>query len=257
MLTDWSVQATVSWILSDSFGSENVSIIAEEDVQTLLQPASVHLLEMVVSTVNRTLANAPKFGLNGPGQALNAPQVLEVISRCNSTGGPVGKHWVLDPVDGTLGFVRGDQYAVALALIENGQVVIGVLGCPNYPNKKDSLHSSNKPDGYTSWPPDSSEKGCVLYAKRGSGEAWMHPLIHDDEKLDWSNIAKLIRVSSIDDPALATFCEPVEEANSDHSFTARLASNVGLRCASPFLIMFGPSSWELIVSLNASKRYEA
>ena len=39
----------------------------------------------------------------------------------------------MDPVDGTKGFIRGDQYAIALALIEDGQVVVGVLGCPNLP----------------------------------------------------------------------------------------------------------------------------
>ncbi|NJL30833.1 MAG: hypothetical protein HC898_03925 [Phycisphaerales bacterium] len=28
------------------------------------------------------------------------------------------------------GFLRGDQYAIALALVENGQVVVGALACP-------------------------------------------------------------------------------------------------------------------------------
>ncbi len=39
--------------------------------------------------------------------------------------------WTLDPIDGTKGFLRGHQYSVCLAYIEHGQVVIGVLGCPN------------------------------------------------------------------------------------------------------------------------------
>jgi 3'(2'), 5'-bisphosphate nucleotidase len=39
--------------------------------------------------------------------------------------------WVVDPVDGTQGFLRGEQYAVCLALMISGQVVVGVLGCPN------------------------------------------------------------------------------------------------------------------------------
>ena len=43
----------------------------------------------------------------------------------------VTRYWTLDPIDGTKGFLRGQQYAVALGLIENGQVVLGVLGCPN------------------------------------------------------------------------------------------------------------------------------
>jgi 3'(2'), 5'-bisphosphate nucleotidase len=41
-------------------------------------------------------------------------------SRHFSTGGQ-GRHWILDPVDGTLGFVRGDQYAIALAMMEDGR----------------------------------------------------------------------------------------------------------------------------------------
>ena len=44
------------------------------------------------------------------------------------------RFWTLDPIDGTKGFLRGDQYAIALALVENGQVQIGVLGCPNLVN---------------------------------------------------------------------------------------------------------------------------
>ena len=42
--------------------------------------------------------------------------------------------WIVDPIDGTKGFLRLDQYAVALALIEDGEVVLGVLGCPNLPD---------------------------------------------------------------------------------------------------------------------------
>uniref|UniRef100_A0A5B6ZRC4 3'(2'),5'-bisphosphate nucleotidase n=1 Tax=Davidia involucrata TaxID=16924 RepID=A0A5B6ZRC4_DAVIN len=232
-VADWSVQATVSWILSEFFGSQNVSIVAEEDVQTLSKADSADLLEAVVCTVNECLAEAPRFGLKSPDKALGASQVLEAISRCSSSGGPVGRHWVLDPVDGTLGFVRGDQYAVALALIEDGQVVIGVLGCPNYPMKKEWLnyhHQHYRSMSKLSLPtPDSWEEGCVMYAGRGSGEAWMQPLVHADKKLEWPNFARVIRVSSTDDPALATFCEPAEKANSNHSFTAGLAHSVGLR----------------------------
>ncbi|KAL5537634.1 hypothetical protein UlMin_043584 [Ulmus minor] len=232
-IADWSVQATVSWMLSECFGSQNVSIVAEEDVQTLSKADSSGLLANVVSTVNESLAEAPKYGLKSPLNALGTPQILEAISRCNSTGGPKGRQWVLDPVDGTLGFVRGDQYAVALALIEDGKVVIGVLGCPNYPMKKELLkyHYQHHQTMSKAFPPSTNlwERGCVMYAMRGSGEAWMQPLINGGRKLEWPNSATLIRVSSIDDPALATSCEPVERANSDHTFTEGLAHSVGLR----------------------------
>ncbi|KAG1365295.1 PAP-specific phosphatase HAL2-like [Cocos nucifera] len=232
-VADWGVQATVSWVLLQCFGIENVSIAAEEDVQTLSTKDNTALIESVVNTVNVCLAEAPTFGLEGPEKALGIEEVLEAISRCNSNGGPKGRFWVLDPVDGTLGFVRGDQYAVALALIEDGEVILGVLGCPNYPMNKAWLNyhqryyrlmSKLSPPTSGSW-----NKGCVMYAQKGSGEAWMQPLIHDYGKFDWQNCARKIQVSSVSDPSFATFCEPVERTNSSHSFTAGLAHSVGVR----------------------------
>lgn len=232
-VADWSVQAIVSWVLSESFGSKNVSIVAEEDVQSLSESDSAGLLAAVVKTVNDSISEAPRFGLEASKTPLSSSNVLKAISRCNSTGGPTGRFWALDPVDGTLGFVRGDQYAVALALIEDGEVVLGVLGCPNYPMRKEWLSYHHRyhriiskltPSTSESW-----DKGCVLYARRGSGEAWMQPLHKKHNKLIWPNSAIRVRVSSIDNPELATFCEPVEKSNSSHSFTAGLAHSVGLR----------------------------
>ncbi|ERN03428.1 PAP-specific phosphatase HAL2-like [Amborella trichopoda] len=231
-VADWSVQATVSWVLSEYFGSESISIVAEEDVQALTRVDSTALLDTVVSTVNECLSEANGFGLKGPKKSLGSSEVLEAIGRCNSNGGPKGRHWVLDPVDGTLGFVRGDQYAVALAMLEEGEVVLGVLGCPNYPMKKEWLnyhHSYYRIMSKLSSPTfESWHKGCVMYAQRGS-EAWMQPLLCDNKQFSFQSLARSIRVSSIDDPALATFCEPVEKANSSHSFTAGLAHSMGLR----------------------------
>lgn len=34
-----------------------------------------------------------------------------------------GRHWVLDPIDGTRGFVGMRQYAVCLGLLDKGQVI--------------------------------------------------------------------------------------------------------------------------------------
>ncbi|CAL1352798.1 unnamed protein product [Linum trigynum] len=232
-VADWSVQAIVSWILAESFQDQNVSIVAEEDVQTLSKAELADLLASVTKTVNESLAEAPKYGLQSPKKALGASQVLEAISRCNSTGGPTGRHWVLDPVDGTLGFVRGDQYAIALALIEDGKVIMGVLGCPNYPMKNGWLnhhhHHHQYDESMSSSATDTWEKGCVIYAQKGSGKAWMQPLVQQNKMLEWPNSARQIKVSSIDDPGLATFCEPVEKANSNHSFTAGVAHSMGFK----------------------------
>ncbi|KAL8228167.1 hypothetical protein R6Q57_015751 [Mikania cordata] len=230
-IADWSVQATVSWILSQAFGTENVSIVAEEDIESLSKSDATSILSSVVKTVNEALSSAARFGIKPPMTHLQTTQVLQAISRCNSRGGPTGRFWVLDPVDGTLGFVRGDQYAIALALVENGEVVLGVLGCPNYPMNKEWLNYQNgyrrilssltKPD-----PAGWDSNGCVLYAKKGSKKAWMQPLVNGDKGI---GSASQIKVSTIDNPVLATFCEPVEKANSSHLFTQGLAHSVGLR----------------------------
>lgn len=62
--------------------------------------------------------------------------------------------WTLDPIDGTKGFLRGEQYAVCLALLVDAKVQVGVMGCPNLP-----VDASN-PGG---------PKGCLFIAVRGRG----------------------------------------------------------------------------------------
>ena len=54
---------------------------------------------------------------------LTDDDVVALIDKGKGEGGPEGRHWILDPVDGTLGFVRGDQYAIALA--PHGQRQVG------------------------------------------------------------------------------------------------------------------------------------
>ncbi|AAS52597.1 AEL088Cp [Eremothecium gossypii ATCC 10895] len=58
-------------------------------------------------------------------------QVRAAIDAGNHTGGREGRFWCLDPIDGTKGFLRGAQYAVCLALVVEGVVRLGVIGCPN------------------------------------------------------------------------------------------------------------------------------
>ncbi|TKY59291.1 PAP-specific phosphatase HAL2 [Spatholobus suberectus] len=227
----WSVKAIVSWILFECLGGENVSIVTEEDVQTLSNTNAVKLLEAVVKTVNECLAEAPRFGVEEPKSALGTSEALEIISRCDSVGGPSGRFWALGCLDGTMESAFGDQYTITLALIEDGEVVLGVLGCPNYPMRKDwfSYHHSYLRMISKLIPPTSEtwNKGCAIYAKRGSGKAWIQPLLHVNKKFVWPNHAKQVSVSSIDNLALATFCQPVEKANSGHSFTEGLVHSVG------------------------------
>lgn len=81
------------------------------------------------------------------------------------------RFWTVDPIDGTKGFLRGDQYAVALALVVEGQVQIGALGCPNL-----SVENLLAPVGVgskrISQPVSEANRGAIVIAVRGEG-TWM------------------------------------------------------------------------------------
>ena len=113
-------------------------------------------------------------------------------------------YWTLDPIDGTKGFLRGEQYAIALALIDGGDVVLGVLGCPNLPAT----------DG-------DAELGIMMTAIRGRG-AMLVPI--DSDHAD----ARAVRVSDVATTAAARFCESVESGHSDQGTSARIASTLGI-----------------------------
>jgi 3'(2'), 5'-bisphosphate nucleotidase len=111
--------------------------------------------------------------------------------------------WTLDPIDGTKGFLRGEQYAVALGLLEDGAVTLGVLGCPNLEG----------PDG---------RPGALLAAVRGEG-AWVLPLAGDGV-----GDRKPIRVADVTETAGARFCESVESGHSDQDQSSQIAAELGI-----------------------------
>jgi len=143
-VADFASQALIARLLEQAF--PNDPLVAEEDAQTLRQPEGSQTLEMVTHYVAQFVGRT------------NPENVCRWVDRGASQ--PTQRFWCLDPIDGTKGFLRGDQYAVALALIVDGQVQIGVLGCPNLT------------DAYR---PDIGGAGSLVLATRGQG-AWVTPL---------------------------------------------------------------------------------
>jgi 3'(2'), 5'-bisphosphate nucleotidase len=184
-VADFAAQAVVSAHLTASF--PNIPLVSEENSQLLRQKDNARLKQAVSDYAQRISPH------------LRGSQVLEAIDRGAGEGGPKGRFWALDPIDGTKGFLRGDQYAVALALIEDGRVVLGVLGCPNLPL------NSNEPE---------SSRGTLFVAAKGQGAA-MRSLKEPTEKK--------IRVTDLAEPARAVFCESFESAHSSHDESLRVA----------------------------------
>jgi 3'-phosphoadenosine 5'-phosphosulfate (PAPS) 3'-phosphatase len=119
-VADYAVQAYVSLALAHAFPADR--FIAEETSSALR--ADPDLLAAVVEVT--AAAFAP--------HSLVPEDVICAIDRCAGGDGPqTGRCWVLDPIDGTRGFVAHRQYCVALALTVDGIPVLGTLGCPALP----------------------------------------------------------------------------------------------------------------------------
>ncbi|MFN2371994.1 MAG: 3'(2'),5'-bisphosphate nucleotidase [Candidatus Krumholzibacteriia bacterium] len=184
-VADYGSQALVCRALAAAFPDDPV--LGEEDSAELRQPANAALLAQVVDHVQ---AHAP---------GADETAVCAWIDRGNGTADGA-RFWTLDPIDGTKGFLRGEQYAVGLALILDGQVACSALACPNLGARLDGDRGD----------------GTVIVASRGRG-AWQLPMAADGP-------ARPARVSSETDPARIRFCESVEAAHSSHDKAAQVAA---------------------------------
>ncbi|RDX82839.1 SAL1 phosphatase, partial [Mucuna pruriens] len=206
-VADYGSQALVSFILERELPSEPFSLVAEEDSGDLRKESGQDTLKRITELVNDTLASEGSNSFS----TLTTDDVLKAIDKGKSEGGSVGRHWVLDPIDGTKGFVRGDQYAIALALLHEGKVVLGVLACPNLP-----LASIGSNQQHSS----SNEVGCLFFAKIGDG-AYMEAL--------GGSTPTQVHVCDIDNPEEASFFESFEAAHSSHDLSSSIAEKLGVK----------------------------
>lgn len=195
-VADFASQAIVCRSLAGALPDDPV--VAEEASDALREAGNASLLGAVVHHVAAAT-----------GGSASADDVLRWIDRGGHDAG-ARRYWTLDPIDGTKGFLRREQYAVALGLIEDGEVVLGVLGCPNLPT----------PEGRTG----------ALFAATSAGPARSLGL-WDDEPSGGATIA----VDRVRRAAEGRLCESVESGHSNQEESARIASLLGIR-TEPFRI---------------------
>lgn len=177
---DFASQALVLQTLHNNFPDD--MFIAEEGSDAVRKDED--LLNRIWEATNHA-----SEGLMNRDQTLTAidfGQGLETHDNIHQISPAISKRrvWCLDPIDGTKGFLRGrvegGQYCIALALIEKGELVLSVLGCPNLPLSSTPA-TTTTPYGLWSdeevresekhYPssPFSALRGCLFVAIRGRG----------------------------------------------------------------------------------------
>jgi 3'(2'), 5'-bisphosphate nucleotidase len=178
-VADFAVQALISRRLAEQLPGS--TLIGEENAEALRVEEGVAILDQITDFVRSAIPDA------------TPEEVCNLIDR--GSGEPLATYWTLDPIDGTKGFLRREQYAVALAFVDNGKVILGVLGCPEL------------------------NGGTIYAAVRGQG-TWQQPL---DESQEWKRIEVSKRAVAKD----ARILRSVEKSHTNLDEISQLAAKLG------------------------------
>jgi 3'(2'), 5'-bisphosphate nucleotidase len=206
-VADFAAQALICRTLASEFPDD--PIVAEESSTDLISAEHGALMAQVTRAVTRQ-------------QPATQAEIRAWIDRGQGRGG--ARFWTLDPLDGTRGFLRGDQYAIALALLVNGEVVVGALACPALPVRL------NDPAGPV---------GMAFTAARGQG--W--------QSCPMASAIPQARATA-DEPNVPRLVQSVEESTSHHALQERIAAQ--LRLARPPLKLDSQAKYAAVARGDAA-----
>ena len=189
-VADFAAQAVVARLLKSTY--PGVPLVGEESAAVLQTPEEAETLDQITAFVSTQIRNA------------NKQKVTDWINYGSTK--PTKDYWTLDPIDGTKGFLRAQQYAVAFGLVVNGQVELGVLGCPNLTDG--TLEEIGGP-------------GSLIIAQRSQG-TWTTPLTGPFD-------LKQLHVSDISTPAEARFLRSYETGHTNVSQLDVIGEKMGVQ----------------------------
>jgi len=189
-VADFAIQALAAKRLRDVF--PDAALVAEENADRLRDPENAAMLDVIVGYVAALIPGA------------NRDKICAWIDSGADASGE--RFWTLDPIDGTKGYRRGDQYAVALALLEEGRVTLGGLACPGL-----DANCMPAPGGC----------GALAIAQRGAG-AWRAPL--NDADAPYARM----RVSDCAAPVKARLLRSFEAGHTNVDQIEGIAAHLGI-----------------------------
>ena len=210
-IADYASQVIIACALFKAF--PHIPILAEEDCEIL---QSNQIFRALVTREARKYI-----------PSISESQVLKVIDQSSKLTPRKDIFWTLDPIDGTKGFIKNSHYAIALALIQDNSIILGLLGCPNL--------TSNLIPG---------DHGAIYIAEKGKGA----------KKRSIDNPTEIaIAVSKEKDPSKSTLCaSPISSLSRSKELKSLRQS---LKTTQTTLYVHGQCKYALVAEGTASLYY--
>ncbi len=193
-IADYAAQAVIGHALAANFSDD--AVLSEERSE-----------EFMLLLSDRQRALVQRFVTDALGGYVFEEQVCAWLDF--GKGKRARRTWVIDPIDGTKGFIGGRHYCVAISLMEGREPVLGVLASPGF---------------YSDDDPPPQDSGALIYARRGMG-AFIESLSGGPRQP--------IHVSGVTDPLPATLLTSYEAAHTDSDFIAAVSALLGRKEAAP------------------------
>ena len=188
-IADYGSQAVILRQIASAFPDHGV--ISEEGSEHLRESAGEDGTALIVKLVNEAAGIDASFE--------------DVCGWIDHEGEADAEYtWAIDPIDGTKGFLRREQYAIAIGLMRDGAPFAGVMVCPNLPVDLD------QPDG---------PKGVMYVAAENLG-CQRVPL--DGGKHSYA------KASLSNDPATWRALGSVESAHGDPTLVVKMMEEAGI-----------------------------
>ena len=183
-IADYGSQAIICRALQTNYPDD--AVVSEESGEQFMQLVAAEQRAQVLKLLAQVL-----------GEAVSETALVNWLDF--GAGKSARRTWVIDPIDGTKGFIAGRHYAIACGLLLDGQVAEGMVAAPGYAGRA----------------------GALFYTRDGA--AWREPLAGGD--------GCMISVSQRHEPRDFVAVQSFARAHASKSRMSRARENAGLGAA--------------------------
>jgi 3'(2'), 5'-bisphosphate nucleotidase len=190
-IADYGAQAVIGRALAHAFPHD--AVIAEESGTQFLRVLDVQARNDALSHISETL-----------GIPVSEAEAVAWLDAGKGRTSP--RTWVIDPIDGTKGFISGRHYAVCIGYLEDGVPKGGVMACPHYGGGAGMLFYTTG-DGVYQQPLEGGTPVLKRVSARQSAQAWVAVQSYEDAQMGNADavsvltelgLEDVVRVESID-----------------------------------------------------------